>query len=105
MVGFGESWDEALFGGLESAQPAKEAVPAAKKIMPEEAVKEFLPEGSGGRALEENKKAQSRIEQEIADMTKNLAAGTGINWGEVKRKRELLDKFKEDEGRIRAGGI
>lgn len=100
-----ESWDEALFGGLEGASPAKEAVPISKTVTFEKTAKEFLPESSGGRALEENQKAQSRIEQEIADMTKNLAAGTEINLGEVKRKRELLDKFKEDESRIRAGGI
>lgn len=105
MVGFGESWDEALFGGLEVAPPAKEAVPVAKKVTPEKTVKEFLPEGSGGRALEENKKAKENIQQELKKMRDDIAAGINVNMDDVKRKTELLQKIQEDESRIRAGGI
>lgn len=100
-----ESWDEALFGTLEGASPVKEAAPIAKKVAPEKITKEFLPEGSGGRALEENQKAKELIEQELKKMRDDIAAGVNVNLDDVKRKTELLQKIQEDESRIRAGGI
>lgn len=100
MVGFGESWDEALFGSLEVTQPAKEAVPVAKKITPDKTTKEFIPEGSGGRALEENKKTQANL---ISDIEKISALPITIE--EIKKRQDMLKKLKEDEVRIRVGGI
>lgn len=76
----GEKWDEALFGA--------------------EAAKEILPEGSGGRALEENKKAQASLKAEIEKASENHAP-----LEDIKRMQGVLKKFQEDETRIRAGGV
>jgi|SRR3989344_40810 len=98
-----EKWDEALFGVEEAPKPVevkKEASPLPKPPVPGNAVKEFLPEGSGGRALEENQKAQASLRADIEKMSVQ-----SLPIEDIKKKQDALKKLQEDETRIRAGGI
>ena len=99
-----EKWDEALFGGIEElpkpAETKKEAPQPVKPPVPGNAVKEFLPEGSGGRALEENKKAQANL---TADIEKASVPPLSIE--DIKKKQDALKKLQADETMIKAGGI
>ena len=61
-------------------------------------------DGSGQRAMRENKKALAKIEEEMIILQQRAGNGEIVD-KEVKRLVALREQFKQDAGRIALGGM